>query len=190
MRSLIIDGFAQKMNFRSYTSKESRSIYELFTTVFTESEGESEGRLIGGLVKQLLKSTAMEDIFVFVAAEGEEIHGALCITRMPTEKEAEIFVMGPVAVDTRSQGKGVGQGLIHYGIKQLKESGIKVLVTYGDPQFYTKTGFQHINEELIKPPFKLTQPEGWLAQALDGNPLQKIEGTCSCVSALNDSRFW
>lgn len=138
----------------------------------------------------MLSSTAPEDRFVFVAVEGDAIIGTIFVTRMPAEKEAEIFLLAPVAVDTKSQGKGVGQELIKYGIKKLRERGIKILVTYGDPNFYSKTGFQKISEEFIKPPFKLSQPEGWLAQALDGNPLQEVEGKCSCVSALNDSRYW
>jgi predicted N-acetyltransferase YhbS len=178
------------MNFRHYNPTESRSIEELFFSVFSKSEGESEGRLIGGLAKELLNRTASEDLFVFVAVEDDEIVGAIIVTRMPTEKEAELFVLAPVAVAAKNQGKGVGQKLIEYGIKELKEAGIKVLVTYGDPKFYSKTGFQQITEDMIQPPFKLTQPEGWLAQALDQNPLQKMEGKCSCASALNDPRYW
>lgn len=158
--------------------------------MFSESEGEAEGRLIGDLAKNLLSDTSSEDRFVFVAVEEAELIGAIIVTRMPIEKEAEIFILAPVAVDTKNQGKGVGQKLIRYGIKELKERGVKVLVTYGDPGFYSKTGFQQITEDIIQPPFQLTQPEGWLAQTLDGNPLQRVEGKCSCVDALNDSSYW
>jgi predicted N-acetyltransferase YhbS len=178
------------MEFRHYNLTEASSIKELFTSVFSESEGEPEGQLIGDLAKELLISTAPEDLFVFVAVEDNEVVGAIFVTRMPAEKESEIFVLAPVAVATKQQGKGIGQKLIQYGIKELKEVGVKVLVTYGDPNFYSKTGFQKIAEKTIQPPFKLTQPEGWLAQALDGSPLQMIEGKCSCVSALDDSRYW
>jgi len=178
------------MNLRHYTPTESHAIEALFFSVFSQSEGEAEGRLIGDLAKDLLESTASKDIFAFVAVEGDAIIGAIFATRMPTEKEADLFVLAPVAVDTANQGKGVGKKLIEYGIKELKEKGIKVLVTYGDPEFYSKTGFQQITEAIIQPPFKLTQPEGWLAQSLDGNPLQEVEGKCSCVSALNDPRYW
>jgi predicted N-acetyltransferase YhbS len=109
---------------------------------------------------------------------------------MPTEKESEMFILGPLAVQTERQGEGVGQRLIHYGIKELKERGIRILVTYGDPSFYSKTGFKQIDEGIIEPPLKLSQPEGWLAQTLDGSPILKVEGKCSCVSALNDERYW
>ena len=178
------------MEFRHYNSTEASSIRELFTSVFSESEGETEGRMIGDLAKKLLKDTDAEDLFVFVAVEHNEVIGAVCVTRMPAEKEAEIFVLAPVAVASKYQGMGIGQKLIKYGITELKGRGIKLLVTYGDPNFYSKTGFQKIAEKTIQPPFKLTQPEGWLAQSLDGSPLMTIEGKCSCVSALDDSRYW
>ena len=179
-----------KVDFRHFNPADVRAIEELFFSVFSEAEGEAEGRLIGGLARELLNSTASQDLFAFVAVEGDEILGAIIVTRMPAEQEADLFVLAPVAVDTKSQGQGVGRELIAYGINEVKERGVKVLVTYGDPGFYSRTGFQHITEEMIQPPFKLSQPEGWLAQSLDGNPLQAIEGTCTCVSALNDPRYW
>lgn len=55
------------MNFRHYTPTESRAIEELFFAVFSKFEGEVEGRLIGGLAKELLNSSASEDLFAFVA---------------------------------------------------------------------------------------------------------------------------
>ena len=178
------------MDFRHYSPSESSELHELFFSVFSDSDGEAEGRLIGNLAKDLLKSTAAEDLFVFIAVEDHEIIGAICVTRMVTEKGADPFILAPVAVDTKNQGKGVGQKLIKYGIEELKRHGVKVLVTYGDPNFYSKTGFEPISVKMIQPPFVLSQPEGWLGQSLDGNPLRKIEGRCSCVSSLNDSSFW
>jgi putative acetyltransferase len=178
------------MEFRHHTPTDATAIEELFFLAFSDSEGEAEGRLIGGLAKDLLNRTASEDVFVFVAVEGDEIVGAIIVSRMPAENEADLFVLAPVAVQTKSQGKGVGQKLIEYGIKELKDRGIKVLVTYGDPNFYTKTGFHQITTDLIQPPFQLSQPQGWLAQTLDGNPLRRIEGECSCVSALNNPHYW
>ena len=178
------------MELRASTSGESRAIEELFTRVFSDSESESEGHLIGNLVKELLSSTPPEDLIAFVALEGDEIIGAICMTRMRTEKEANFFLLSPVAVATKKQRMGVGQKLINYGIEQLKERGVKVLVTYGDPRFYVKTGFQQITEETIQPPQKLSQPEGWLAQSLDGTPLQRIEGKFSCAHALDDPKYW
>jgi len=177
------------MEFRHFKSGESEAIESLFTSVFKESEGEAEGRLIGTLARNLIIRTDPGDIFVFVAAEGDSIIGAILLTRMPSEIESEIFILGPVAILTARQGMGVGQKLIKYGIKELKDRGVKIIATYGDPKFYTKVGFEQIKESNIIPPLTLSQPEGWLAQSLTGSPI-KVEGKCSCVSALNDAAYW
>ena len=75
------------------------------------------------------------------------------------------------------------------GLK-LKLLGVKLAFTYGDPNYYSKTGFVHISESIIRALFKLSQPEGWLAQSLDGKPMQSMQGTTECVEALSDPKYW
>ena len=38
--------------------------------------------------------------------------------------------------------------MINFGINRLKESGVSIVFTYGDPDFYSKVGFSQINEKL------------------------------------------
>ena len=177
------------MEFRSYLSSEADAIEDLFRSVFSESEGEAEGLLIGNLARTLLLETSPDDIFVFVAVQSGDIIASIILTRMPSENETEIFMLAPVAVATKFQGKGVGQGLIRYGIRKLREGGVKLLVTYGDPNFYSKTGFEKADESELIPPYKLSQPEGWLAQFLADDPF-KVVGKCTCVCAFNNPAFW
>lgn len=178
------------MNFRFSSPSESKQIESLFSSVFRESEGEAEGVRIGKLSKDLLETTEPNDLFVFVATENDEITGSIVATRMPSEKENEIFLIAPVAVRTKHQGRGIGQGLIRYGIEELKREGVKVLVTYGDPGFYSKVGFVPVKPEVIEPPFRLTQPEGWLAQTSDGTKINASVGKCSCVPAFDNPSYW
>jgi predicted N-acetyltransferase YhbS len=179
-----------KMNLRHYCESESEEIQSLFESVFRESEGEAEGAVIGKLAKDLLEKTDKNDLFVFVASRDEEINGAIIITRMPSEKENEVFLLAPVAVKTESHGQGIGQSLINFGIKELKENGSKLLVTYGDPAFYSKVGFNPVKEKKIEPPFPLSQPEGWLAQDLNGKHITTSIGKCSCVPAFDKPKYW
>ncbi len=178
------------MNFRFFSQSESGQIESLFTSVFSESEGEAEGALIGKLSKDLLETTGSDDLFIFVAADDHEIIGSVFATRMPSEKEDEIFLIAPVAVRTTHQGRGIGQNLIQFGINELKKKGVKILVTYGDPSFYSKVGFASVKEEMIEPPFRLSQPEGWLAQPLNGRPMAASMGKCSCVPAFDNPTYW
>jgi predicted N-acetyltransferase YhbS len=179
-----------KMNFRLHCESDSEEIQSLCESVFGESEGEAEGAVIGKLSKELLEKTEKNDLLVFVASSNDEIKGAIFLTRMPSEKENEVFLLAPVAVKTASQGHGIGQSLIKFGIKKLKENGAKLLVTYGDPRFYSKVGFTPVEEKKIEPPFPLSQPEGWLAQDLNGGHITARIGKCSCVPAFNNPKYW
>jgi hypothetical protein len=42
----------------------------------------------------------------------------------------------------------------------------------------------------VKAPYELIQPEGWLAQALDGKCVKAIQGASKCVEALGDQKYW
>lgn len=178
------------MNFRFSSRSESEQIGSLFTSVFRDSEGDAEGALIGKLSKDLLETTEPNDLFVFIASDGDEITGSVIATRMPSEKENDIFLIAPVAVRTGHQGRGVGQNLILYGIRTMNEKGVKVLVTYGDPIFYSKVGFAPVKPELIEPPFRLSQPGGWLAQTSCGKKITTKLGKCRCVPAFDNPAYW
>jgi predicted N-acetyltransferase YhbS len=53
----------------------------------------------------------------------------------------DAYILSPVAVHTDHQGQGVGQQLINFGIQHLKEDGVTLIFTYGDPEFYKKLAF-------------------------------------------------
>jgi len=182
------------MNLSLYKKSDTTEIVKLFTQVFSDSEGEAEGARIGELVEGLIHTTAEEDIFGFVATESfqeqEQILGCIFFTRMSFEMPVEAFILSPVAIDTAHHGKGLGQELISFGLEHLRAQGVKLAITYGDPNFYSKVGFQPITEELIKAPQPLSQPHGWLGQSLEGKEIETIPGESSCVTALNNPVYW
>lgn len=178
------------MNLLQYSSSNIDEIKQLFTKVFSDSEGQSEGLLIGNLVYDLMTSTDAQDLYGFVAIENEKIIGSIFFSRMTFEREANAFILSPVAIHTNYQRKGVGQKLINFGIKHLKEKGVGLVFTYGDPKFYSKVGFSLITEKLVKAPLTLTYPEGWLAQSLVGDEIEPITGDSCCVEALNKPEYW
>ena len=178
------------MECSQFDSFDEAEIYQLFKKTFSDSDGESEGDLIGNLVLNLIRTTAPADVFGFVATENDRIVGSIFFSRLTFDAPLDAFILSPVAVDTGFQGRGVGQQLINHGIAQLREHGVNLLLTYGDPAFYSKVGFRHITEEVAQSPWKLTQPEGWLCQALDGGEIRPIPGRPACVAALNDPAYW
>jgi predicted N-acetyltransferase YhbS len=67
---------------------------------------------------------------------------------------------------------------------------VNVAVTYGDPSFYSKVGFQTLSENVIQAPLKLSMPFGWLGQSLTGDSIPNIDERPVCVKEFNDPVYW
>jgi putative acetyltransferase len=167
-----------------------KEIEQLFTSVFTSSEGEEEGKLIGALSSQLASNIDNHEIICFAVFEEEILIGALFFTQLQFGKRIQVYMLAPVAVHADHQKKGIGQTLIHFGLNELKRRAIDVVVTYGDPSFYSKVGFQPLSEKIIQAPLELSMPFGWLGQSLTGGPIQAIDERPVCVKAFNDPIYW
>jgi len=178
------------MNFSTYNPGNIEEIKQLFTKTFSDSEGQAEGLLIGNLAYELITSTNAHDLYCFVATENELIIGSIIFSRLAFESEVTAFILSPVAIHTSYQGKGIGQKLIDFGLNTLKDNGVELAFTYGDPSFYSKVGFGIIAEKVVRAPLKLTYPEGWLGQSLVSDEIKPIKGNSFCVEALNQPELW
>ena len=179
------------IKYSSYLKDNIEEINNLFLNVFSDSEGSEEGELIGDLSNRFLSITPDEDLYCFIASDNDRIIGSIIFTQMTFENSTvNAFLLSPVAIDTSCQGGGIGQELINYGINKLKNDGVELLLSYGDPNFYSKVGFQTISEELIKAPFALSMPEGWIGQSLINDNIEGIKGDSYCVEAISVASFW
>lgn len=168
-----------------------QEIIDLFHTTFTASGGADEGSLIGDLARNLLGGTAEEDLFVFTVHSDRRIVGGIIFSRLTYDQDDRVvFVLGPVAVATDRQGKGIGQRLLIHGLKVLRRAGVDIAVTYGDPNYYSKVGFAPISESFAQAPFKLKYPHGWLGQSLTDEEMTPLKGPSACVTALDNPAFW
>ena len=178
------------MDFRLSTQRDTEAIVSLFTSVFAQSEGEAEGTLIGQLVQNLLAQTETSYLYCFVAVEKSQILGAIAFSRLMFDPPIAAFILAPGGVRSDRQSQGIGQTLINHGLSELKHQGVSLVLTYGDPAFYSKVGFQPISPEQIIPPFVLSQPEGWLGQSLTEETIATYSGRFTCVAALSDPQYW
>ena len=178
------------MKLVSFNSNHIEEIKQLFIKVFSDADGESEGELIGSLTYDIMTSTDSKDLYGFVAVEDEQIIGSIFFTRLTFQNNIDAFLLSPVAIQTSFQGKGIGQKLINFGIDHLKKKKVSIVFTYGDPNFYSKVGFKQITEKTANAPFKLSQPEGWLAQSLVSDNITPITGNSLCVEAFNKPEIW
>ena len=162
----------------------------LFTSVFSSSEGDKEGRLIGNLALELSSAIDNQDIVSFGAYEKNYIIGSIFFTHLILRTDIQVYMLAPVAVSTKHQRRGVGMALINYGLNELKNRFVDVVVTYGDPSYYSKTGFQQLSESVIQAPLKLSMPEGWLGQSLSQESIPAIHERPRCVKEFNDPAYW
>ncbi len=178
------------MNHKILDKNSKNEVASLFTSVFSESEGEEEGELIGGLALELSSRTDNQEIICIGAYKGESFLGAIFFSRLRFDEPIKVYMLAPVAVSTKHQGKGIGQSLINYGLNELKKRSVPVAITYGDPSFYSKVGFQALSENVIQAPLKLSMPGGWLGQSLAGEQIPTIKGRPTCVEEFNDPAYW
>ncbi len=178
------------MKFSLFGRSNSQEAIDLFKNVFSASEGEAEGQVIADFVANLIATTNPQDLIGCIAGENEIIVGCIFFSRFTVPSGQFAFILSPVAVSTNVQGTGIGQKLIQYGLDHLRDLGVDLVFTYGDPGYYFKTGFEQINENIVKAPCLLSQPIGWLAQSRDGKKIQAMVGSTQCVGALNDPNLW
>ncbi|MFK7890416.1 MAG: GNAT family N-acetyltransferase [Granulosicoccus sp.] len=178
------------MQVRQAQSSDVDAIAALFVEVFTQAENAAEGKAIGNLAYALMTETSKADVFGFIAVEGELLIGSIVFTRLIFFDARRAFILSPVAVHSDYQGKGIGQKLIKKGIDIMESKGVDLIMTYGDPAFYAKSGFQTVSEHSIPAPFKLSQPEGWLGHSLTHDSLKGTTQRVQCVPPLNKAELW
>jgi predicted N-acetyltransferase YhbS len=77
----------------------------------------------------------------FIAEDGKDIVGTICFWHIGIGHGAEALLLGPMAVDPKLQGEGVGASLIARGLFEANRLGHKAVVLVGDPPYYGRFGF-------------------------------------------------
>lgn len=163
----------------------------LFREVFSDSEGQDEGAIIGRLVGDILSGTDPDVLIVATAREGDTLSGGVLFTPLFYDADdRSVYLLSPMAIRTAMQGQGVGQALIRHGLRALRDRGVDIVVTYGDPAFYGKVGFRPVTTEQVPSPHLLQMPEGWIARSLTGEGFAPLQGPARCVPAFDNPDVW
>ncbi|WP_425099204.1 GNAT family N-acetyltransferase [Tropicibacter sp. S64] len=75
----------------------------------------------------------------------------------------EALLLGPVAVHPTTQGEGLGASLIRDTLARAAEEGYARVLLVGDPPYYTRFGFERLDDVEMPPP---TNPDRVLGIAL------------------------
>ena len=175
------------MKIRESVENDKNSIREVHQNAFDQSEGETVSQLA---IDLLADKTALP-ILSLVAEQDNEIIGNVIFSSVTIEgvEGVSAYILAPLAVTRFAQRIGIGTLLINKGLETLKERGAELVLVYGDPDYYMRTGFKAGHN--IKAPHKLKYPEeAWMAQELVENILMKTQGTVRCALSLNAPELW
>lgn len=174
-----------------FSDENSKEVVDLFYKTFSDSEGINEGKIISELAYNFITKTNRNNLYIFIANVENKIVGAIIFSRIKFEKQnINAFLLGPVAIHTNYQGKGIGKKLIDYGHSYLKKNDVELVFTYGDINFYSKFGYKLIPQEIVKAPQNLSYPEGWLGKTLTNNEIQPIVGNLYCEDVIDYPYYW
>ncbi|EAR10625.1 GNAT family N-acetyltransferase [Reinekea blandensis] len=163
---------------------------ELFRTAFTIAEDEHEGALVADLTAGLVPLVDQDRVWCFGHYHDDALVGAIFFSRLEYPSLAGVYLLAPVAVRTDFQRQGVGQTLIRYGLTVLAEQGAQVALTYGDPAYYGRFGFQPLSETLLQAPLTLSMPFGWQGQSLQGGTIPQCTERPQCVEPFANPALW
>lgn len=179
------------MEYQILERSRANDLTSLFQEAFASSEGEAEGRLIGKLSSELASNIDNDSIICIGAANEEDsLRGVIFFTRLFFDSPVQVYMLAPVAVHHEHQGRGIGAALIEFGLDDLRNRSADVAVTYGDPSFYSKFGFEPLQQEVIQAPMELSMPFGWLGQSLTDEPIPEIRQRPTYVEELDDPQYW
>ncbi|MGS4945401.1 GNAT family N-acetyltransferase [Meridianimarinicoccus sp. RP-17] len=74
-----------------------------------------------------------------LAEDDDGLVGHVCLSRLDAPQGW--LALGPVAVRTEDQGKGIGSELVRYALDRARQAHAKAVVVVGDPNYYGRFGF-------------------------------------------------
>lgn len=175
------------MKIRESVENDRKSIRKVYKNAFDQSEGE----IVAQLAIDLLEDKTARPILSLVAEQDDKIIGNVIFSSVNIEgvEGVSAYILAPLAVTRFAQRSGIGTQLINKGLETLKERGAEIVLVYGDPNYYMRTGFKANHN--LKPPHKLKYPEeAWMAQELVEGVLTKTQGMVQCASSLNSPEHW
>jgi predicted N-acetyltransferase YhbS len=175
------------MKIRESIQDDKESIRKLHMNAF----GAPEGEIVSQLAVNLLEDETALPMLSFVAEQDNEIIGNVIFSSVTIDGAESVssYILAPLAVAQSSQGQGTGTLLINRGLETLKQRGAGIVLVYGDPDYYTRTGFRSGHN--LKPPHKLQYPEeAWMAQEFVEGMLTKTHGTVRCAHSLDSPEYW
>lgn len=164
---------------------------EIIKNVHLQAFENSEAQMVSDFAVNLLNENHPVKIISLVAVENNEIAGHTAFSPVFFENTNEHFgyILAPLAVSPKFQKNKIGSSLVKYGLDAISNMGAFIVFVYGDPQYYSRFGFDTDQAKNFIPPYALAFPDGWHALKLNSADFHE-GGTITCVDSLNDPNLW
>lgn len=175
------------MKIRKATLEDAENIKNVYMQAFDVFEAED----VSNLAVDLISEKSHVNIISLVAIENDKIVGHVAFSPVFLESTNDHigYILAPLAVTPKLQNNNIGTSLVKLGLDNISNMGPNMVFVYGDPQYYSRFGF---NTELAKrftPLYRLKYPEGWHALAVNVVNISE-GGSITCVDSLNDKKLW
>lgn len=169
------------------TNKE-KMIIEEIKALHLEAFGIEEGPVILKLVEDFLLRE--DSISISVEGDGKIIGNVIFSPfKLLDYPERKFFLLAPLGVLPKFQGKGVGKKLIEKGIDHLRSLGGEAIFVLGQPDYYPLRGF---NLTTVLSPYSelMITPEAWMALEIKKGALEGLKGTSIASEPIMKKMFW
>ena len=175
------------MEIRQTNPEDAEAIHGVYYAAFDSAEA----TMVAELAVKLLNEKTPVSTLSLVVTEHDEIVGHVAFSPVLLKNSGEHigYILAPLAVEPRSHKQGLGSALVKQGLELLSEKGSFVVFVYGDPQYYSRFGFELDPAKSFIPAYDLEFPLGWQATMLNGSPFPE-GGEIACVGSLNAPELW
>jgi len=147
------------------------------------------------LVSNLLDDPSAKPILSLLAFQGDRAVGHILFTTARltnTPNAVPIALLAPLAVVPDAQRQGIGGKLIGRGLQRLSESGVDLVFVLGDPEYYSRHGFQPAGHLGFEAPYPIPEKwtEAWMVQALRPGAIESAWGKVACADAIARPEYW
>lgn len=140
------------MKIQIETKEDFEVVYEVVQTAFKNAE-HSDGNE-ADLVVALRNSLAFVPELSLVAKIQDKVVGHLLLTEISIDENTGL-ALAPLAVLPDFQKQGVGSALIKEAHEAAEKLGYPAIVVLGDPNYYSKFGYEEASQWQIQAPFDI-----------------------------------
>jgi putative acetyltransferase len=176
------------MGIRAATIQDSDNIKDIYWSAFSENERECVSNLAADLLSE---NTTPETISLIAETDGLAVgHIAFSPVSLDNNEKIQGYILAPLGVKPEYQHHRIGSTLIESGIHRLSVEKVNIIFVYGDPNYYSRFGFNTNTALPYVPPYPLQYPSGWQALLLNTCHPANLSVPITCVTSLLKPALW